>query len=49
MKPGGGEVSYSQVVKVCTQDQLKKTGNQCPAVRTRLFYNSKVSKKKLTG
>ena len=45
MKPGGGEVSYSEVVKVCTQDQLKKTGNQRPAVHTRLFFNSKVSKK----
>ena len=39
------EVSYSQIVKVCNQDQLGKSEKQCSDVCTRLVYNSKVSRR----
>ena len=45
MRSDAREVSYSQVVKVCNQDQLEKTDKQCSDVCTRLFYNSKVSRR----
>ena len=44
MKPYGGAVSHSHIVKVCTQDQCKETGNLHPDISTRLFYNSKVNR-----
>ena len=45
MVSAGGKVTYPKVREVCTRDQTKDQTTQSKDVRTRLFYNSQVSKR----
>ena len=45
MASAGREVTYPKVKEVCTREQTKDQTIQCKDVRTRLFYNSQVSKR----
>ena len=45
MVSAGREVTYPKVREVCTREHTKDQTIQCKEVRTRLFYNSQVSKR----